>query len=175
MRKSLITSLLLIGATPVFAAPAFADSFEPNNDSVRDSGSIITIGCPQCAAAKAKADIAAKMLPPGTEINQIREVDGQMMLYTTENWLGGTPVTIVRKAHKLDVAKYSPADAEAPKNAVATADTPDAGADIEAAAPVLAGAAAEIVDPGVDVEAKTAALPEEPKELDASKFELRIE
>lgn len=175
MQKSLITSLILLGATPVFAGPAFAGSFEPKNESVNDSGSIITIGCPKCAADKSKEDRAAKMLPPGTELHEIREVDGQMMLYTTENWLGGTPVVIVRKAHVMDVAKYSPENVVAPNTAIAETDTPDAGSDIEAAAPVLAGAAGEIIDPGVDVDAKTAALPEAPKEFDASKLELRID
>ena len=170
MQKSLIASLILLGTAPVFAGP-----FAPNSDGVNDSGSIITIGCPQCVAAKLKEDREAKMLPPGTELHEIREVDGQMMLYTTENWLGGNPVVIVRKALAHDVAKYSPEDVVAPKNAVAIADTPDENSDIENAAPTTANAAAEAIDPGVDEDAKTAALPEAPKEFDASKLELRID
>lgn len=170
MQKSLIASLILLGSTP-----ALAGSFETQDLGETSSGAIITIGCPICTINKAKAERAAKMLPPGTEINEIREVDGELLLYTTDNWLGGNPVTFVRKAHALDIAKYSPKDAVAPKNAVADAESKTGNPNARPVTLITANAASGMIDLGVDKEAKTSALPEEPKTFDASGLKLRTE
>lgn len=97
-------SVLIAGLAVAAASPALADSIQKLEPS-RNSDSILTIGCPVCVKEQKEKEAKAKLLPPGTAITEIREVNGQTLVYTTENWLGGSPVTIVRKANEYQISK----------------------------------------------------------------------
>ena len=174
MRALLMTGLLALGI-----APASAGSVEYFKAADVGSSSVTRIGCPECFTKKRKAEREDNLLPPGTELNEIKVIDGETKLVTTENWLGGTPVTIVRKATDVDIARYG----DGADDATRMADTPDAAPTIAAPAPdntlvplppVVAdiqGTPAELTNTDETVTA-TAALP---AELDTSGFELRTE
>lgn len=171
MRLSMITGLAALVASPALAEPA--EAFDvPRNVN----GSIIEIGCPVCAAKERAQEAEAAMLPPGTEINEIRIVDGEQMLFTTENWLGGNPRTYVRKATEQQVAKYGPPEGDAaPATAVAEAKSPD---DLpESAAPITADVGRiptlAMTPPSIDEAMKTSALPAA-EQFDPSKYKLRV-
>lgn len=186
MQKLLIAALMCAGA-----GAAQAGSIESFKASDSNRSSITEVGCPACAreaAAKAAAEAEIK-LAPGEQIVEAREVDGQVMIYRTENLLGGSPVTMVRKASEADLIALglsTPEDSEI----AASDEAPDAGdetpvtaaiSDEPAAAdeaaeepklfePVIANSA-----PGIDAETKTSALAENAAEpFDPSKFELRL-
>jgi len=173
---------LIIAATMcVGAGAANASSIEPFNPTASKRTSIIEIGCPSCAReaeAKAKAE-AETRLAPGEQIVEVREIAGQQMIYRTENLLGGSPVTMVRKASEADLIALG---VKAPKvNETAEADEPLSGTNEQQVAsgaegkpalfePVMANSA-----PGIDEDTKTSALGEDPaKAFDPSKFELRL-
>ena len=95
--------LILAAAVCIGAGPAGASSIETYKPTASERTSIVEIGCPSCtrdAAEEAAADI---QLAPGEQIVEVRDVDGEMMIYRTENLLGGSPVTMVRKASELFV------------------------------------------------------------------------
>lgn len=178
---------LMIAATICAGAGAAqAGSIEPFAPTASDRTSIVEVGCPSCAReAKEKAVEEAQVkLAPGEQIIEVREIDGEMMIYRTENWLGGSPVTMVRKATKLDLAAMGAAAPETNQSAEAEKD---AGAEAEQAIaaetgtepplfePVIANTAPVIEAPGIDKDTKTSALgAEAAKPFDASKFELRL-
>jgi hypothetical protein len=182
MRNMLMTGLLALSTMP-----ASAGSIEHIGPPESKTGSIIEIGCPQCFKERKKAEREARMLPPGTEIHEIKVIEGEKKLLTTENWLGGNPVTIVRKATPTDIARYDPETESTTQIAEAPADEPAdaqavAAAEVEPveAAPTLvvphsplvadiSGTPAELVREAGGVKT-TAALP---AELDTSGFKLR--
>ena len=192
MRRFLTTGLLALSTIP-----ASAGSIEHIAPPTGKSDSIIEIGCPKCYKERKKAEREAKMLPPGTEIHEIKVIEGEPKLVTTENWLGGNPVTIVRKATPVDIARYDPEGgtttqiAEGPANqptgaaVVAQSETIPGGELTEvttAPAPLvipespmvadISGTPSELVrEPGAV--ATTAALPEGTMTLDTSSFTLR--
>ena len=89
--------LILAAAVCIGAGPAGASSIETYKPTASERTSIVEIGCPSCtrdAAEEAAADI---QLAPGEQIVEVRDVDGEMMIYRTENLLGGSPVTMVRR------------------------------------------------------------------------------
>ena len=171
---------LIIAATICAGAGAAnASSIEPYSPSMNTRNSIVEIGCPSCTRAAAeKAEQEAQVrLAPGEQIVEVHEVDGQMMIYRTENLLGGSPVTMVRKASEADLIALGVREPESTQ----IAETPSIDADNK---PVIADAAAEpklfepVVAnsaPGIDEDTKTSALGETPKaEFDPSQFELRL-
>ena len=179
MRALLMTGLLALGI-----APASAGSVEYFKAAEVGSSSVTRIGCPKCFEKKRKAEREDTQLPPGTEINEIKVIEGETKLVTTENWLGGNPVTIVRKATDVDIARYG----DGAQDAIQMADTPDAAPakdesvvvaptpdnTIVPLPPVVAdiqGTPAELINTD-DTVATTAALP---VELDTSGFKLRTE
>lgn len=163
------------------AGVANASSIEPYSPTASSRTSIVEIGCPSCtrAAAEKAAKEAEVRLAPGELIVEVHEVDGQMMIHRTENLLGGSPVTMVRKASKADLIALGYGEPEPSK--IAETDAPTIKSDTE---PMTADAASEpklfepvIANsaPGVDEETKTSALEDTSKaEFDPSKFELRL-
>ncbi|MBC7283179.1 plant virulence effector HPE1-like domain-containing protein [Hoeflea sp.] len=178
MLRMIIAATLCAGAGVANAGSI--ESFEATS-STRTS--IVEVGCPACArAATEKADEEGRVkLAPGEQIIEVRNIDGEMMIYRTENWLGGSPVTMVRKASELDLIALGVAVPE--DNKTAEADSPaGSGAEppvtVETATepplfvPVIANTA-----PGIDKDTKTSALGDSDKTvvpLDASQFELRL-
>jgi hypothetical protein len=175
---------LIIAATMCAGAGAAnASSIEPYTPSMNTRNSIVEFGCPSCtrAAAEKAAAEAEVRLAPGEQIIEVHEVDGQMMIYRTENLLGGSPVTMVRKASEADLIALGMVEPES--NEIAESDAPamDAAeapltADAEGEGepklfePVLANGA-----PGIDEETKTSALSGAVQaDFDPSKFELRL-
>ncbi|WP_339761108.1 plant virulence effector HPE1-like domain-containing protein [uncultured Hoeflea sp.] len=174
---------LIIAATMCAGAgAAHASSIEPYSPSMNTRNSILEIGCPSCAREAAeKAAEAQVKLAPGEQVIEVRDIDGQMMIYRTENLLGGSPVTMVRKASEADLIALGVAAPES--NQIAEADAPatdmtaepltaenEAGTEPKLFEPVLANGA-----PGIDQETKTSSLANTaPAEFDASKFELRL-
>lgn len=173
--------LILAAAVCLGAGPSGASSIQPYTPSANTRTSIVEIGCPACtrAAAEKAAAEAEIRLAPGEQIVEVHEVDGQMMIYRTENLLGGSPVTMVRKASEADLIALGYAEPEAKQSAEAeepvaiTADTPmiaEAASEPKLFEPVTANSA-----PGIDQETKTSALGDGgKKEFDPSKFELRL-
>jgi len=171
--------LILAATMCAGAGAAQAGSIEPFAATSSSRTSIVEIGCPSCArAAAAKvAEEAVIKLAPGEQIIEVRNVEGQMMIYRTENWLGGSPVTMVRKATDLDLIALGVA---VPEDMQITGKPWDGGA----RPPVTAEAASEpapnapvIADtaPGIDKLTKTSALGDmAAAPFDASKFELRL-
>lgn len=176
MLRLLIAAMMCAGA-----GAANAGSIEPFKATGSDRTAIIEIGCPACARAAAEkaAEEARVRLEPGEQIFEVREVDGEMKIYRTENWLGGSPVTMVSKASEADlvalgvaepeaseVAGSSPAGIDESENElVATVDEKPALFE-----PVIANSA-----PGIDAETKTSALAAKAAEpFDPSKYELRL-
>ncbi|MDF1608613.1 plant virulence effector HPE1-like domain-containing protein [Hoeflea sp. YIM 152468] len=173
MLRTILAATFCLGA-----GAAQASSIEPFQPTASSRSSMITIGCPACvreAAQKAKADTEIK-LKPGQIIVEARDVDGEMMIYRTENLLGGSPRTMVRKAREADLIAlglvndkaHDTASVEAATdNAPATAETADQPRLFE---PVIATTA-----PGIDQDTKTGALGEPVKTaFDPSSFELRL-
>lgn len=173
---------LIIAATMCAGAGAAnASSIEPYTPSMNTRNSIVEFGCPSCtrvAAEKAAAEAEVR-LAPGEQIIEVRDVDGQKMIYRTENLLGGSPVTMVRKASQDDLIALGFAEpetiqtAETDKPVIGTGEQPmtaEAGSEPKLFEPVLANSA-----PGIDEETKTSALGEAPRaDFDPSKFELRL-
>lgn len=173
---------LIIAATMCAGAGAAnASSIEPYTPSMNTRNSIVEFGCPSCtrAAAEKAAAEAEVRLAPGEQIIEVHEVDGQMMIYRTENLLGGSPVTMVRKASEADLIALGMAEpksneiaeTEAPEMDAAEAPlTADAEGEPKLFEPVLANGA-----PGIDEETKTSALSGAAQaDFDPSKFELRL-
>jgi hypothetical protein len=80
------------------AAAAHAGSIDAivSDDTER---SIEHLTCAECGAVKKrKAEKPAIVLEPGTQKIELREVDGELKVFRTEAWLGGSPVTYVSKA-----------------------------------------------------------------------------
>lgn len=177
--------LILAAAVCMGAGTASASSIEPYTPSANTKTSIVEIGCPSCAreAAAKAAEEAQVKLAPGEQIVEVHEVGGQMMIYRTENLLGGSPVTMVRKASEADLIALGVASPASKQ--IAETDEPSAGgSDQPQTAPLTADAANEprlfepvIANsaPGIDAETMTSALSDAPQAaFDPSKYELRL-
>lgn len=174
MLRTILATTMCLGA-----GAAQASSIGPYQATANTRSSMVTIGCPSCvreAAKKAKLEDEIH-LKPGEKIVEVHEVGGQMMIYRTDNMLGGSPVTMVRKASEADLIALGvvkgktndtasvsgPAVVDAPVTAEATGEP----ALFE---PVFANTA-----PGIDNDTKTSALGEPPaKVFDPASFELRL-
>ncbi|WP_412051499.1 plant virulence effector HPE1-like domain-containing protein [Hoeflea sp. Naph1] len=196
MLRLILTASLYVGASA-----ASATSVGPFTATGSERSSIIEIGCPSCVREAAeKAAEAEVKLGLGEQIIEVREVDGQMMIYRTEGWLGGSPVTMVRKASDMDLVALG----VSPPSDTKIADLPKAADDVVSDQPMTAAAiiktdmprtATPVTEPalvapplykpviantapGIDTEATTSALgidtAEAAKPFDASKFELRL-
>ena len=173
--------LILAAAVCMSASAAGASSIENFSATASTRSSIVEIGCPSCtreAAEKAEAEAETK-LAPGQQIVEVHNVGGKMMIYRTENLLGGSPVTMVRKASEADLIALGVAQPQS--NQIAETAAPATGPDerqlaADAASepklfePVIANTA-----PGIDMHTKTSALGEAPEvTFDPSKYELRL-
>ncbi|TDH38644.1 hypothetical protein E2A64_05970 [Pseudohoeflea suaedae] len=192
MRAVLLTGLLALGVTH---ANAGSIEYLTSSDSPT-SRSVTEIGCPTCFKQEQKKKAEDDMLPPGTEVKKIEVIDGEPHLVTTENWLGGNPVTIVRKASERDIAQLDPQAgaktevAEAPvtqpeEPAITTASQTIPGGELT----VVSATSAPLVIPEPPVVAEISGTPSElvsepdsvastsgvPEELDMSDFALRVE
>ncbi|OCW55585.1 plant virulence effector HPE1-like domain-containing protein [Hoeflea olei] len=178
---------LLIAATICASAgAASAGSIEQFAPTGGARTSILEIGCPACAQAEKakKAEATQVRLAPGEQIVEIRNVDGEMKIYRTENLRGGSPVTMVSKASEADLVALGVA-APKPGQSVATEipATPKAIAATPFLPPVVTEAPAEppLVEPAiattappVDTDTRTSALAEMAKPFDPSAYELRL-
>lgn len=159
--RSILIAALAAGAAIAAAESAGASSLDTFSATASERTSITVIGCPACVKAAAEAAKQKEALPPGTIRHELKQVDGQMMLYTTEAMLGGSPVTIVRKATDYDIATYGG------KPATETAQAPAA----PATTPAIAGMAGTprpepAPESSIDTESKTAALSAAPAEAE---------
>lgn len=176
MQRLIIAATMCLGA-----GTANASSIAPFSPTASSRTSIVEIGCPSCAReAAAKAKVAAETrLAPGEQIVEVRNIGGKMMIYRTENLLGGSPVTMVRKASEADLIALGVAapdgnqiaETKVPaNNAHEQPLTADAASEPKLFEPVMANSA-----PGIDAETMTSALSQAPQvAFDPSKFELRL-
>jgi hypothetical protein len=90
--------ILLAGAVSLMAVGAQAGSIDVVK-SDQTTRSIEFFPCQDCKPIKAKkAAVQAVELEPGTQKIEIRRVNGEMKVFRTEAWLGGSPVVFVSKA-----------------------------------------------------------------------------
>jgi hypothetical protein len=76
------------------------------------SPSIDFIHCTDCAPLKSKkAAVPEVVLKPGTQKVEVKQVDGELKVFRTEAWLGGSPVTYVSKVGTDLMDKQSVASA----------------------------------------------------------------
>lgn len=176
MLRLMIAATLCAGASV-----ANAGSIEPFKATTSTRTSIVEVGCPSCAreAREKAAEEARIKLAPGEQIIEMREIDGQMMIYRTENWLGGSPVTMVSKATELDLIALgvaAPEDKLTAEAGKANDDVTEPPVTVETASePPLFEPAIANTAPGIDKVTKTSALGEKTvTPLDASTFELRL-
>lgn len=151
-------TLLPTLAFALLAAPAFADSIQPVAGAV-SADSIETIRCTDCPALKEKFKGAAyhvDAIAPGTQKVEVREKNGERLVFRTEAWMGGSPVVFVSKA---PIEAVEAADAEKPAGDEAL--TVDAGARTSAVGDDAARQAASADMSGS-------------REFDPGKFELRL-
>jgi hypothetical protein len=107
MRMILLASMMTMAATAA-SAESSIDVIKTNDAS----RSIDFIHCTGCAPLKSKkAALQAVMLKPGTQKIEIKQVNGELKVFRTEAWLGGSPVTYVSKASTDLMDKQSAASA----------------------------------------------------------------
>ncbi|MBV6651922.1 MAG: hypothetical protein KI789_19530 [Hoeflea sp.] len=176
--------LIIAAAVCIGAGTANASSIEPYTPTASKKSSIVEVGCPSCAreaAAKAEQEAQIK-LAPGEQIVKVHEVDGEMMIYRTENLLGGSPVTMVRKASQADLIALGVVEPESNQTAAVEKDAADTGDTGETPLTADAAGAPKLFEPviansapGVDEETMTSALTDNAQaNFDPSKYELRL-
>lgn len=192
MLRLIAAALLCAGASA-----ASASSIEAFKETSSTRSSIMEIGCHECVrAAEAAAAEAEVRLEPGEQIVEVREVEGEQMIYRTEGWLGGSPVTMVSKASEADLIALGIVTPETAEPETDIADAPAANDGVEdesvvetAQTPAVtepAMDAPELVrtplfepvvansNPGIDAASTTSALTAKDKPFDPSSFELRL-
>jgi hypothetical protein len=91
--------ILLAGVISMAAVTAQAESSIDAVTTSSESTSIDRISCPSCAPLKTEKEEEPELvLKPGTQKVELRKVNGEMKVFRTEAWLGGSPVTYVSKA-----------------------------------------------------------------------------
>lgn len=179
---------IIAAALCLSAGTTYAGSVEPFQPSSSTRTSIIEVGCPPCVleAERKAAEEAMVKLKPGEQIFEVREMGGEQMIYRTEQWLGGSPVTMVRKASEADLIALGLSTPEKNQTAAISdnvarsvdAVKADAGRPVTEpalTAPPLFEPVTANSSPGVDAEATTSALGGDPADpFDPSKFELRL-
>jgi hypothetical protein len=107
MRMILLASMMTMAAATANA--------ESSIDIVKTSDvapSIDHIRCTACAPMKSKkVAVPDVVLKPGTQKVEIKQVNGELKVFRTEAWLGGSPVTYVSKASTDLMDKQSVASA----------------------------------------------------------------
>lgn len=164
-----ITAALLCTA----AGAAAAASIEPYKATSSTRTSIVEVGCLACARQAAEVAKEAEVkLRPGEKIVEAREIDGHMMIYRTDNMLGGSPVTMVRRASEAELIALGVAPPKTETAKTMTGPTAEGtqwpAIEMAVAEPPIANMSA----PGIDTETKTSALGS--VRLDPSKFKLRL-
>lgn len=175
--------IMIAAAMTLAAGGAQASSIDRVKTGDGAHKSIVQFGCPACTRAAEEAARNTVVLPASGQIVELREVGGQQMIYRTENWLGGTPVTMVSKATNSDIAKLGGEKARPASPVVAVSEPAKIfvpGKPVEASAStslVIEEASAGDV-PEIDVEATTAAIAGSAKAsaaaFDASHMKLRL-
>jgi hypothetical protein len=104
--------MILLASMMTMAAAAHA---ETSIDVIKTGDaprSVDYIRCTACAPLKSKKKTVTEvMLKPGTQKVEIRQVNGELKVFRTEAWLGGSPVTYVSKASTDLMDKQSIASA----------------------------------------------------------------
>ena len=155
-------TLLPTFAFVLLAAPALAGSIEPISGAASAGGSVSTIDCSDCPALKPRRDTDAyhvDAIEPGTQKIEVREADGELKIFRTEAWMGGSPVLFVSKA---------PAETVEAAGIGQSADGHP-----EAAETVDAGAKTGALDSSVRQQAARAEIVSS-REFDPAGFELRV-
>ena len=152
---------------------AHASSIESVRTGVDKARSIENIHCAKCLQeARKKVDPAPEIkLAPGTQKVELRTVNGEMKIYRTEAWLGGSPVVFVTKASDAMIAKHivdKPAETIAAKVEEKPAEQPAvAGTDMIDETATTAAVTADM-GAAITIAPKKAAF-------DAGKLELRLD
>ena len=109
MRVIMLAGTILLGAV---AAKAASIDAVISSDHQR---SIEQVVCAACGPyAPQVEDVVQDIeLAPGQQKVEIREVNGEKMVYRTEAWFGGSPVVVVSKAYAGAVDSQT-ADSDAP-------------------------------------------------------------
>jgi hypothetical protein len=149
---------LLFGfAMALAAGTAGASSIEIVGSAPQAGESILVEKCGSCPplkTAERKRDYTVPTLAPGfLQENEIRNVNGEMKLYRTEGWIGGSPVVFVTTATPDAVAAFD----TQPSPSIVGVDPTATTSGIEKRLPVAAGMAS----------------PEQKPVLDISQFKLR--
>ncbi|ATN33297.1 hypothetical protein ACO34A_05700 [Rhizobium sp. ACO-34A] len=157
MRKLVLTSILLVAA-----APAYASSIEVVGPQAVRGNSIVVMSCADCPApqeAPAKRSYVVPQVAKGKQAAEIIEVNGEKKLKRTEAWMGGSPVVFMSKAEGWTTDG----------SVVAAAGPQEDGIDAQATTAALpATAPAPAVSAGMTG-------PSEPKPLDVTTFDLRLQ
>lgn len=89
----------LLSAVALFAAgPALAQSIDlvKSLPAGAAPGSVTVVACPDCPSLQpVKSAYDVPPLPAGQQTVELRTVSGKQLIYRTEAWLGGSPVTFV--------------------------------------------------------------------------------
>lgn len=97
MRSIILTTALMLAS-----GSAMASSILPIESNGKESaGSIITERCDHCPALSKPVKKNAYIVPElkeGTQITEIRDINGQKKVARIEAWMGGSPVTFISKA-----------------------------------------------------------------------------
>lgn len=120
---------------------ASAGSIMPVEAGHTSADSILSITCTSNCPPKVVKP-KGPVLAPGSEIVSTRVVDGKTRIYRTENWLGGSPVTIVTTAPETAIANGTPetgpaGGASGAKDAAIEPVTPPATREKAEAAPAM--------------------------------------
>jgi hypothetical protein len=121
MRVILLAGMMSMAAT--YAQAASSIDVVSSDSTAR---SIERVACPDCKPPKAKkAATPDIVLKPGTQKVELREVNGELKVFRTEAWLGGSPVTYVSKASTEQIDKRSAENAptDTQKDAPVVIDT----------------------------------------------------
>ena len=146
--------ILLVGMMSMATAAAAAESSIDVIKSDDGARSIDYISCSLCAPLKSKkVETPDLVLKPGTQRVEIKEINGELKVFRTEAWLGGSPVTYVSKASTDLMDKHSAeavpaADQTIQPVAIDKETTSAVTADMSgAAAPVEKPKAAQLFNP----------------------------
>ena len=156
MRVIFLASLVSLAAASVQAGSIDV----VKSDDVNRSIDFVT--CAECPALKTKiVEEPEVTLKPGTQTIEVRKVNGELKVFRTEAWLGGSPVTFVSKASGDLIIKQS---------------AENVPADDPKAAPVLIDkdATTSAVSADMDAQPAIAEKPKQVQALDPQTLQLRL-
>lgn len=179
---------LAIGSVLLASAASYSHAADNKPLLETKNGSIITFGCPKC---EPEVEVEKVSLEPGSQIFDVRKVGDDLKIYRTENWLGGSPVSYIHIPSNPDDARFATLE-EGPLDMTPLPELLDTTAvasignadvmEIDAIGPKMpdvnqdiAIIDAETVEPVMAaVEHNVSMAPEQPAEVDAAGFELRL-